>query len=71
MKYGHGRMAKTGGRSSTKSKGGRLQKDKDGHAVPGQNMSDAKPGTWAARTGYTSQSRTGAGGHGVSLTAGK
>lgn len=63
-----GRMNRTRKNGATKSKGGRRQKDMDGHAVPGQNMSDAKPGTWPARTGYTSDSRMGAGKHGVNIS---
>ena len=67
----HGRKARTRSGSSTKSKGGRRQKDYDGHTMPGQDFSDPKPGMWPARTGYTSQSREGAGSHGVKLYAGK
>ena len=68
-----GRSYQTRGKKSgyTKSGGGRRQKDKDGHSVPGQDMSDAKPSVWPARTGYTSQSRLGAGKHGVPIRAGK
>ncbi len=64
-----GRAHKTRSGASTKSKGGRRQKDYDGHAMPGQDMSDAKPSTWQAR-GYTADSRLGAGKHGVKLKAG-
>lgn len=64
-----GRSYRTRSMGGTKSKGGgRLQKHKDGHAVPGQNMSDSKPSTWPARTGYTSQSRMGPGKHGTNVT---
>ena len=66
----HGRKARTRSGSSTKSKGGRRQKDYDGHSMPGQDMSDAHPGMWPARTGYTSQSRQGPGKHGVPIKAG-
>lgn len=67
----HGRKARTRKNGSTKSSGGRRQKDYDGHAMPGQDFSDPKPGMWPARTGYTSQSRMGAGSHGVKLKAGE
>ena len=66
-----GRTHRTRKNGMTKAKGGRRQKDYDGHSVPGQEMPDAKPGMWPARTGYTSQSRQGAGSHGVKLYAGK
>jgi hypothetical protein len=66
-----GRMNRTRKNGATKSKGGRRQKDYDGHSVPGQDMSDSKPGMWPARTGYTSQSRLGPGKHGVPIKAGK
>ena len=66
-----GRSYRTRKNGATKAGGGRRQKDHDGHSVPGQSMSDSKPGTWPARTGYTSQSRQGAGSHGVKLYAGK
>ena len=66
-----GRTHRTRKNGSTKAKGGRRQKDYDGHSVPGQTMSDAKPGTWTGRGAYTSQSRQGAGSHGVKLYAGK
>lgn len=62
-----GRTNRTRSNGSTSSSGGRRQKDKGGHSVPGQNMNDPKPGTWPARTGYTSQSRMGAGKHGVDI----
>lgn len=57
------RDAKTGNRGGTSSGGGRRQKDKDGHAVPGQDMSDAKPSKWD----YTDDSRQGPGSHGVGV----
>ena len=42
------------------SKGrGRRQKDEGGHSVPGRTGQDGKPGTWAARTGYTSENKIG------------
>jgi hypothetical protein len=66
----NGRKARTRSGGATKSKGGRRQKDHDGHSMPGQDMSDAKPSTWPARTGYTSQSRQGAGKHGVKVKVG-
>jgi len=61
------RDAKTGNRSGTSASGGRRQKDKDGHAVPGQDMSDSKPASWD----YTDDSRLGPGSHGTSLKVGK
>ena len=65
-----GRKYRTRGNAATKAKGGRRQKDKDGHSVPGQNFGDPQPGMWPARTGYTSQSRLGPGKHGVPITVG-
>jgi len=65
-----GRMNATRKNGATKSKGGRRQKDKGGHSVPGQDFSDPQPGKWEARTGYTSQSRAGAGSHGTKLKVG-
>ena len=65
-----GRMNRTRKNGSTKAKGGRRQKDYDGHSMPGQDFTDAKPGMWPARTGYTSQSRLGAGKYGVKIKAG-
>ena len=65
-----GREYRTRSGKAMKSKGGRRQKDYDGHAMPGQDMSDAKPGMWPARTGYTSQSRLGAGKYGVKVKVG-
>jgi len=66
----NGRSHKTRKNGATKSSGGRRQKDYDGHSMPGQDMSDAKPGTWEARVGYTSQSRQGAGSHGTKIKVG-
>jgi len=42
-----------------KKGGGRSQKDTGGHSVPGHVGQDGHPGTWAARTGYTSENKIG------------
>lgn len=47
--------------------GGRLQKHKDGHAKPGQKMSDPRPGTMKS---YTEGARNGPGKHGVGINVG-
>ena len=41
---------------------GRSQKDMGGHSVPGRVGQDGQPGMWAARTGYTSEKKTGGAG---------
>jgi hypothetical protein len=41
---------------------GKLQKDMGGHAVPGRTGQDGAPGKWEARTGYTSERKTGGAG---------
>lgn len=60
------KKAYTRGGKSGSSKS-RLQVDQGGHSVPGFLGQDGAPSRWEARTGYTSENRTGASSKGTTI----
>lgn len=62
MKNPYTRGAKGGGGGKS-----RLQKDPGGHSVPGFLGGEGAPKEWPARTGYTSENRTGASDKGTNI----